>query len=308
MDPGKGNGGGNGNGASPALQADLVLGFTVPERNGRGRLARLDDTLNVILSAHDYPPPLARLLAEALILTVLIGSALRSGEGQTTLQARAEGGAVDLFACDYRAGELRGYLSFDDVRTRALAENPDLRALFGEGYLAVTIDQAKEEERYQGIVALEGETLCAAAQSYFISSEQIPTLLRAEVMEDSGSWRAGGMLLQHLPRGEEGRERLHASETHEDWQHLEALGATVTGAELANAALPFETLLWHLFNEDEVRTIPPVSLSRGCRCSVQHIEDVLGRMPPGEREAMRGENGLVLVDCEFCSRQFEVRV
>ena len=291
---------------------DLVLGFTIPERSGRGRILRLGDALNVILSAHDYPPVLARLLGEALVLTGLIGSALKGSEGQTTVQARAEGGPVDLLVCDYRAGELRGYLRFDRdaelPEAAAARTGADLGALFGTGYLAVTIDRAEGEERYQGIVELKGQNLCAAFERYFGASEQIPTLLRADVRWKEDGWHAGGLLLQHMSRGEEGRARLHVVENRENWEHLEALGATVTGDELLNPDLPLETLLWRLFNEDEVLVIPAAPLSRGCRCSAAMIEERLATLGEVQKAEIRGEDGLVSVDCEFCARQFKVAV
>ncbi|MEO0499687.1 MAG: Hsp33 family molecular chaperone HslO [Pseudomonadota bacterium] len=292
-----------------ATAGDRVMGFTVPGRSGRGRMMRLDDTLDVILSAHDYPPVLARALGEALVLTALIGSALKGDADQTTVQAKAEDGAVGLIVCDYRAGELRGYLGFDAEKAAALPEDPDLPALFGKGYLAVTLEPSGGEERYQGIVPLEGADLAEAFATYFASSEQIPTLLKVGVSQDGdGSWRAGGMLLQHLPRGEQDKVRLHAADTHEDWAHLAALGATVTAAELTDTTLPMETLLWRLFNEDEVRTLPTTPLSRGCRCSASHIEARLGTLPEAHRAELREDDGQVRVDCEFCSRQFVVSV
>ena len=285
---------------------DVVLGFTIPARSGRGRVLRLGDALNVVLSAHDYPPRIATLLAEALVLAGLIGSALKGDEGQTTLQARGEGGPVSLLVCDYRAGELRGYVGFD--RAAELADDADLAALFGEGYLAVTIDRAHGKERYQGIVEMKGAGLAEAAERYFASSEQIPTLVRTNVRWTDRGWTAGGLLLQHLGRQEEGGERLHVSEEREDWAHLEALGELVQPDELTDDGLQLETLLWRLFNEDEVRIIPPVPLSRGCRCSVTMIEDRLGTLPEDQRAEIRDDDGLTRVDCEFCNRQFEVRV
>lgn len=285
---------------------DVVLGFTIPDRSGRGRILRLGDALNAILAAHDYPAPIAKLLGEALVLTGLLGSMLKRDEGQTTVQASAEGGAIDLLVCDYRAGELRGYLRFDP--TSPLSEAPSLRDLVGTGYLAVTIEPSASEERYQGIVELKGESLCDAFTAYFDSSEQIPTLLRADVRWTEDGWHAGGLLLQHLPRGEEGGERLHAVDTRADWEHLETLGATVTRDELSDPALPLQTLLWRLFHEDEIRVIPAIPLSRGCRCSVAMIENRLSTLSDGEKAEVRGPNGTVDVDCEFCSRKFTVRV
>jgi|TARA_R100000501_G_scaffold17911_1_gene34619 molecular chaperone Hsp33 len=294
---------------APSPEDNRVLGFTIPAHSGRGRAMRLGDTLGVILSAHDYPPVAAKALGEALILTALIGSALKGEGAQTTVQAKADGGAIGLIVCDYRAGELRGYLQFDAEALAQLSDGADLPQLFGEGYLAVTIDPAEGKERFQGIVPLEGANLCEAFQHYFESSEQIPTVLRAGVRQDeTGAWHAGGILVQHLPRGEQDRERLHVADDREDWAHLHAITATVSAAELTDPDLSLEALLWRLFHEDEVRLLPPTPLSRGCRCSASHIEDRLGALPEDHRADLRDDDGKVRVDCEFCAKQFVVAI
>ncbi|MBV7257859.1 Hsp33 family molecular chaperone HslO [Pacificimonas sp. WHA3] len=298
---------------APSPEDNRVMGFTIPLRAGRGRVMRLGDTLGVILSAHDYPAPVAKALGETLVLTALIGSALKGDGGQTTVQAKAENGAIGLIVCDYRAGELRGYCGFDADRVAALPQGADLPALFGEGYLAVTLEPENAEERFQGIVPLEGENLCAAFTQYFESSEQIPTVLRAAVRRDeNGAWHAGGLMVQHLPRGEDGQTRLHVEDTmaaaDEDWAHLNALAATVTADELTDPDLKLEELTWRLFNQDEVRTLPATPLSRGCRCSAQHIAGRLGTLPEEHRAELRDEDGMVNVDCEFCARKFTVAI
>lgn len=286
---------------------DRLLGFTLPGRAARGRVVRLDSALGEILAAHAYPEPIARLLAEALVLTALLGALLRPDEGQLTLQAKGEGGPVTLLVADFREGALRGYASQDLDRRFAPAET--LEALFGRGHLVITLDQTASAERYQGIVALGGETLEQAAQGYFENSEQLPTLVRLAARRDTdGRWVAGGLLLQHMARAEEGAARLHVDETSPDWGHVATLGATVTADELADPALPLETLLWRLFNEDEVRVMPALPLSRGCRCSEGHILKVLAQFPEAERAEMRNADGVISVDCEFCSRQFLLRI
>jgi len=133
---------------------DRVLGFTIPSRDARGRAVRLGPVLETILAAHDYPIPVKHLLAEALVLTALVGSLLKDGDGQLTMQAQTQGdGVVDLLVCDYRGGELRGYVRHDAERLAQLGANPSLHALFGEGgYLAITFDLASTGQRYQGIV------------------------------------------------------------------------------------------------------------------------------------------------------------
>ena len=283
---------------------DVAVGFTLPGRHARGRLVRLGPVLGEILSAHAYPAPIARLLGEALVLAGLLGAMLKDAEGQLTLQAQTEAGIVDLLVCDYKGGELRGYVRFDADRLAA-APRPTLADLFGKGYLAITFDQAATGERYQGIVPLEGGSLAEAAQHYFAQSEQIPSLVRLAV-DDSGHV-AGGLLVQHLPEGEEGRDRLHTRLDHPEWDHVRILAETIRDGELTDGALPLETLLWRLFHEEEeVRVLSEVGLSRGCRCNAEHIRSVLSRFSAEEREAMADADGMIGVDCEFCSRAFPV--
>jgi len=286
------------------LAVDLLQPFSLPGRNARGRIVRIGPALHTILSRHAYPPVLAKLLGEALVLTALLGAMLREDEGTLTLQTQAEGAIVDLIVCDWRAGDLRGYLRHDPVRLGRLGKAPSLKALMGRGYLAITLDQTANAERYQGIVPLEGASLAAMAERYFAQSEQLPTLVRIAVEGGPGDFRAGGLIVQHLPQGELGRERLSVADEHPDWAHVRALAGTVKPGELTDAALPLDTLLWRLFNEDEVRAAAPVSLRERCRCSPVRFRDAIARFPPTEIEAMRGDDGRIVVDCEFCASHY----
>ncbi|MBV9931780.1 MAG: Hsp33 family molecular chaperone HslO [Alphaproteobacteria bacterium] len=290
--------------AETAANLDEALGFTLPARNARGRIVRMGPLLDHILSAHDYPAPIARILSEALVLAALLGSLLKEAEGQLTLQAQTERGIVDLFVCDYKAGELRGYVRFDAGRLSALPTHRDLAALFGKGYLAITFDHPLAEERYQGIVPLEGASLAEAAESYFSQSEQLPSVVRLAV-DDTGHV-AGGILVQHLPEGEEGRDRLHTRLDDPDWEHVRILAETIRGNELTDRALPLDAALWRLFHEEEVRVLQTVSLAKGCRCNFEYIKGVIGRFPADERAGMVDEDGFISVDCEFCSRVFPI--
>ena len=290
-----------------AASLDSATGFALPARHARGRLVRLGPVLEEILSAHAYPAPIARVLGEALVLTALLGATLKEAGGQLTLQAQTEDGIVDLLVADYKAGQLRGYVRFDKERLAAQpGGHPSLEALFGKGYLAITFDQALSNERYQGIVPLEGDSLAEAAEHFFSQSEQIPSLVRIAV-GDSGRI-AGGILLQHLPEGEEGRERLHTRLDHPEWDHVRILGETARAGELTDPSLPLEDLLWRLFHdEEEVRLLPATPLARGCRCDESHVRAVLARFAPEERAEMADEAGNIGVDCEFCSKVFVVR-
>jgi molecular chaperone Hsp33 len=295
--------------ARHSASLDAAIGFSLPARHARGRLVRLGPVLDTILAAHAYPAPIARLLAEALTITALLGAMLKEAGSQLTLQAQTEAGVVDLLVCDYKGGELRGYVRFDADRLVQAGVLPSLFALFGKGYLAITFDQKvpgkDSAERYQGIVPLEGESLADAVEHYFVQSEQIPSLVRIAI--DDNGHVAGGLLLQHLPEGEEGRDRLHARLDHPEWEHVRILGETVKVGELTEPGLPLDDLLWRLFHEEEeVRILGAVPLAKGCRCDPEHVRSVLARFAPEERAAMADEHGFIQVDCEFCSRAFPI--
>ncbi len=286
--------------------ADKLLGFTLPDRNARARIVRLDRTIDDVLSAHDYPPPITHLLAEALVLAALMGGLLKAegGEAQLTMQAQTKKGVVTLLVCDFRGGDVRGHAEFDAEGLRKLGANPSLSALFGEGYLAITFETGAGK-RYQGIVPLEGETLAQACEAYFSQSEQVPTMIRVASRSSGAGQVAAGLLIQHLADGEEGRERLHVRMDHPDWEHIEAMAGSISHDELLDPELSLEILIWRLFHEEvEVRIQPGPSLSRGCRCSTDYYTSVIKRFPAGERDEMRGQDGIISVDCAFCAKTF----
>lgn len=285
---------------------DKLLGFTLPTRGARGRVVRLDTLLDQVLSAHDYPPPITHLLGEALVLAALMGGLLKGEKAQLTMQAQTQGGTVNLLVCDFRDGAVRGYVDFDGERLGKLGANPSLGALFGAGYLAVTFE-TERAQRYQGIVPLEGDSLAEACEAYFSQSEQVPTLIRVASQSVGGSRSAAGILIQHLPDGEEGRERLHVRLNHPDWEHVAVMGGSISHEELLDPALSLEGIAWRLFHEEgEIRVQPGASLSRGCRCTLEHYASVIARFPEDEQRAMRNDKGVIEIDCAFCSRIFEL--
>lgn len=288
--------------------SDKLMGFTLPGRSARGRVVRLEDVLEEVLSAHDYPASITHLLGEAVVLGTLIGGLLKGEAAQMTMQAQTNGGIVSLLVCDYRAGSVRGYVDFDADRLAGLGANPTLDALFGQGHLAITFE-TEGGQRYQGIVPLEGTSLAEACESYFSQSEQVPTLIRVASRAGAKGRSAAGLLIQHLADGEEGRERLHVRMDHPDWEHVATMAGSISHEELLDPALSLEAIVWRLFHEeDEVRVQQGTGLSRGCRCSVEHYSAIIARFPPEEQAEMRNDDGIIAVDCAFCSRTFALEV
>jgi len=291
-----------------AATLDRVLSFSIPARDVRGRVVRLGPTLDTILGVHDYPPALAHCLAEALVLTALMGSMLKGEGDQLTMQAQGGDGLVRLLVCDYRDGALRGYVERSEHQPEAgMGANCTLAQLFGGGHLAITFDIAAGKRRYQGIVPLEGASLAEAVENYFLQSEQIPTLARTAIVSDGKRIRAGGLLVQHIPEGEDGRERLHVRFDHPEWEHVAILAGSLRHEELVDQELPLDDIVWRLFHEEsEVRVTPGPLLTRGCRCSQDYYASVLARFPSEERLEMANDAGVIVVDCAFCSREFAI--
>jgi molecular chaperone Hsp33 len=155
-------------------------------------------------------------------------------------------------------------------------------------------------------VPLDGSSLAEAAEHYFFQSEQIPSIVQIATRHEPGEGCvAAGLLLQHLPEGEVGRERLHVRHDHPEWEHVQALAGTLRDEELTDLDLPLTDIAWRLFHEEEeVRVTETTALAKGCRCDLAHIRDVIGRFPADERVAMADEKGIIGVDCAFCSRLF----
>ena len=295
---------------------DSVLPFAVEPLDVRGRVVRLGPSVTHILEKHAYPAPVARLLGEALALTVLLGSSLKL-QGRLQLQTRTDG-AIDILVVDFDAPDkLRAYARFDKERL-ADASRATPAQLLGRGHLAFTIDQGSEVSRYQGVVPLDGQGLEAAAHEYFAQSEQIPTLIRLAVAESisaAGSqWRAGGLMVQFLPTSPE-RQRVAdlapgdapagvvRDEVAEDesWREAKALAATIGDDELVDPTLSSERLLYRLFQERGVTVFEAHGVHDQCRCSQDRILTMLRGFSAQERADMTGDDGLIGVTCEFCS-------
>jgi molecular chaperone Hsp33 len=299
---------------------DAVLPFEVDALDVRGRLVRLGPALDDILTKHDYPAPVGKLLGEAIVLTILLGSALKF-EGRFILQAQTDG-PVSFLVVDLTAPDrLRAYARYDAAR---LGDARDSGALLGRGHLAMTVDQGPDMSRYQGLVALDGGSLEDAAHEYFLRSEQIPTRVRLAVGEewrssDGGKhrWRAGGMLMQFLPKAPERARQadLHPGDAPEGtdvheiaeddaWVEARSLIETVEDIELIDPDLSGERLLYRLFHERGVRVFSPQALQAQCSCSRDAVASMLKSFSPDDRAAMVKDDKVV-VTCEFCSSVYQ---
>jgi molecular chaperone Hsp33 len=292
--------------AAAAPADDLAAAFQIEGWPVRGRLVRLGETIDAILSAHAYPEPVAGLLGEACALAALVGSSLKF-EGRLIVQAQGDG-PVRYVVADYdTAGHLRGYCRFDPDEVEAVSQGfsrPGAKTLLGQGVFVMTLDRGPDFERTQGITPIEGESLSLAAEHYFEQSEQVPTKVRLAVGTVSSgygpSWRAGGALIQ-LIAGDAAR-----GSTEEVWDRSRALFQTLADDELIDPTITPETLLFRLFHEDGVRLEDARPLKAQCRCSKDRIAAVLTSFGPEERAGMVEDDGKIRVTCEYCASVYEL--
>lgn len=299
---------------------DFVLPFTVEGADVRGRIIRLGPVVDLVLRRHDYPEVVSRLLGEALCLVVLLGSSLKFN-GSFSLQTKGDG-PVPMLIADYlsrgndQPGLVRGYAVYDR-KTDLTPYGDDFSRLTGKGFFALTVDPGAGAERYQGIVGLEGDSLAQCAESYFLTSEQIPTAIRLSVArayvrpearqapdEMAGKWLAGGLMIQHFPKS---ALALRAPEDpageHEDWRRCRILMHSTTDAELVDPALTNERLLYRLFHEDGVRVFPGHPIAFGCRCSRDRLAGVLIQYSRPVLEELL-HDGHISGSCEFCNETY----
>ncbi len=297
---------------------DTILPFAVKALDLRGRIVRLGPAVDAILTGHDYPAPVTKLLGEAIVLTVMLGSSLKF-DGRFILQTQTDG-PVRMLVVDFTSpGKVRACARFDAARVnQAIADGAAAPGqLLGHGHLAMTIDQGPQTSRYQGLVALEGGDLEQAAHEYFARSEQIPTRVRLAVGEEfrageNGArrhWRAGGILLQFLPKSPE-RARVadlhpgdapegtepHQVQEDEAWVEGRALVSTVEDVELIDPALSSERLVYRLFHEPGVRVFRGGAVRAECSCSRANVEAMLKSFSQDDRDHLV-EDGTISVTC-----------
>jgi len=309
---------------------DHVMPFAVEELDVRGRVIRLGGAIDTLLDRHDYPEPVSRLLAEMVALTLLLGTALKF-DGRFIVQAQGDG-PVGLLVVDFQTPDsVRAMAQFDDARLAEAinAGQTEPAQLLGNGHLALTVDQGPHMNRYQGVVAMQGDSLEEMAQAYFRQSEQIPTLVRLAVAQtvDRGEggkarWRAGGFLAQYLPSDSsrvpvrdlppgddpsgsdaEASALRGPDDALDHWREAEALIGTIEAAELVDPQTGSDQLLFRLFHERGVRVFEAAPVRENCTCSVERVQTTVKAFGEDPDEGMI-RNGALEVTCEFCSKVY----
>lgn len=271
---------------------DISIPFLLPKFSLRGRLVRLQALNNEILTQHDYPDPIAKVLSELLAAAGVLSSLLKY-KGVFTLQTKTSGSLNPVIIDVTHEGNMRGYGQF---KTQEVQQNATFKELIGKGYLAFTVDQGLKVDRYQGIVELNHETLAHAIEHYFQQSEQLETkiFIASEKTED-GSWKSAALLLQQMPSKKVDEEI---------WSYMDSLLLTLSSREFLDFSTSYEKLLYRLFHEGDVTVFDPLPLHAKCRCSRERIKAFLTTLSPDEMEGLL-ETGHLKMTCEFCNHHYE---
>lgn len=306
---------------------DTILPFQLDNSDIRGRVARLDGVLDAVLSQHSYPPVIESLVAEAALLTALIGQTIKL-RWKLSLQIRGDGPAR-LIATDYygptedgQPARIRAYASYDEDRLDML--KPGFGQI-GKGYFAILIDQGADMVPYQGITPIDGGSLSACAETYFAQSEQLPTRFalsfgRSHLPGDAERWRAGGVMLQHMPEasplmaseggsGAEGLLRpadILDGDDAENWTRVNLHLDTVEELELIGPHVQPTDLLVRLFHEENPRVFDPQPVKFGCTCSETRVRESLSIYSARDIGHMTTDEGRVTADCQFCGAHYDL--
>lgn len=303
---------------------DTVLPFQLDRSDIRGRVARVDGVLDKVLAQHAYPAPIEDLVAEAVLLTAMIGQTIKL-RWKLSLQIRGKG-AARLIATDYYApaeegapARIRAYASYDAERL-SLTDDPFDQ--IGEGYFAIILDQGAGTQPYSGITPIAGGSLVACAEAYFAQSEQLPTRFatafgRSLMPGKPEHWRAGGVMLQHMPKAsphaQVDTERedgllsaidLVQGDDAENWTRANVLLDTVEELELIGPSVHPTDLLIRLFNEEAPRVFDAQSIEFGCTCSEDKVRQSLSIYSARDIGHMTTPDGMVTADCQFCGAHY----
>ncbi|MCP3972515.1 MAG: Hsp33 family molecular chaperone HslO [Rhodobacteraceae bacterium] len=303
---------------------DTILPFQLDRSDIRGRVARLDGVLDRVLAQHDYPPVIESLVAEMALLTALIGQTVKL-RWKLSLQLHGNG-PVRLIATDYfgpsaegEPAQIRAYAGYDAER---LGTDGDIFGQIGKGHFAILIDQGMGTTPYQGITPIAGGSLSACAETYFAQSEQIPTRFtlshgRSTLPGGAKHWRAGGVMLQHMPKaspfakeagGESRPVAVHDlldDEPEENWNRVNILLDTVEDLELIGPTVQPTDLLVRLFHEEVPRVFDGQTVNFGCTCSADRVRQSLSIYSAKDIGHLTTDEGIVTADCQFCGAHYE---
>lgn len=281
---------------------DTILPFQLDNADVRGRVGRLDGVLDTILDQHDYPAQVAALVAEAAVLTALIGQTIKL-RWKLSLQIRGDG-PIRIIATDYygpkadgEPAQIRAYASYDAERLADASGTPFEK--LGAGMFAVLLDQGDGTEPYQGITGLTGGSLASCAEAYFDQSEQIPTRfalgIAQAVEKGRTNWRAGGVMLQHLPSPDPDPD---------NWNRATTLLDSVELTELIGPHVSPDQLLVRLFHEESPRVFDPQPVRFGCTCGPEKVKQAMSIYSAKDIAHMTTTEGKVTADCQFCGSHY----
>lgn len=302
--------------ANDLVLDDIVQPFQLESSSLRGRLVRLGPALDGIIKAHNYPEVVSHLIAEMISTALLLTSMLKY-DGIFTLQTSSDGPISMMVADVETSGAVRAYAYFDEQKLDEI-KSKSIKDLIGKGYLAFTVDQKGQTDKYQGIVEIKGDRLVESIQNYFDQSEQIGTAFKMAITQHGGNWRAGGIMLQNMPdHGEYAQNRAEIKALkkqqnkdeeiddpiNEHWNRASILLETCTDEEFTNPGISPNDLLRRLFHEEGVRVYTPIHIRKACRCSEEKIQSVLKTLSEEDlRESAK--DGKISITCEFCAKEY----
>jgi molecular chaperone Hsp33 len=287
--------------ASPIFPS-IVRPFQLEGCDVRGKLVRLGSAYADILAPHDYPSSVARLLGELLALSAALSTSLKY-DGTFTIQTSSNGPIRMIMADVQSDGGMRAY-----ARYNADALDDDNEAtvsdLLGSGHIAFTVDQGPDTTRYQGITAIEGDTLTDCANTYFRQSEQLETeiILTADPGTPGRDARAAALMLQRLPRTDQ--HSAEPEDEEESWRNAVILMKSITTHELLDPDISTDGLLYRLYHETGVRVFDGRPLRFHCRCSRERVANTLASFSADDLKDMKTDAGLIVATCEFCHTDY----
>ena len=294
-------------------QVEKILPFQLERPSIRGRAVRLEQSLGQIFGRRSYPARIKALVAEAAVLTALVGQTIKL-RWKLSVQIRGDG-PLRLMATDYMApadaggtAKIRAFASFDMDRLRASTSSSS--GLFGSGYFAILIDQGNGQKPYQGITPLAGDSIARCAERYFEQSEQLPTRFcitagKSSLPGETERWRGGGLLVQHLPRRSFDSNDDEGEETRsENWRRVNALLATIDDIELVGPTISAEQLIHRVFHEESPVVFPAQPVAFGCTCSAERVRRSLSIYSTKDIATMTTDDGIVTADCQFCGARY----